>query len=47
MFEDPVVRSRGASVAKASDAVERAITDVKKDLRILEFAMMPANLRDR
>jgi hypothetical protein len=47
IFEDPVVRSRVASVTKASDAVERAITDVKKDLKIMEFAMMPANIRDR
>jgi len=43
---DPAVRSKVAAVAKVSDAVERAISDVKKDLRNLEFAMMPAKLRD-
>jgi methionine synthase II (cobalamin-independent) len=47
IFEDPAVRSKMATVAKATDAVESAISDVKKDLKILEFAMMPANLRDR
>lgn len=47
IFEDPSVRSKIASVARASDAVERAISDVKKDLKILEFAMMPADLKDR
>ncbi len=46
IFADPAVRSRVATVAKASDAVEKAITDVKKDLKIMEFAMMPANPRD-
>jgi hypothetical protein len=47
IFENPAVRSKVAAVARASDVVEKAITDVKKDLRILDFAMMPANLKDR
>lgn len=47
IFDDPTVRAKVAAVAKGSDAVEKAITDVKKDLKILEFAMMPANLSDR
>jgi methionine synthase II (cobalamin-independent) len=47
IFADPAVRSKVAKVVKASDAVEKVITDVKKDLKVLEIAMMPANPRDR